>query len=538
MCGLRTNRRGEQLEPGDVIDHVQTATVRRNDEITIPLLQVNVIHGDGGQPSELEPRAPAIHCGPQTKLRAREQHLRIFRIFAHHLHRRFRWQIGGDARECLAAVGGPIDERRVVPLAMRVDRDVRHLHVPCTRRDAADAAALRRRRNRCSEIRPRTTLVIRAPQLALVGAGPKHARLHGRFRKCIHDAEILCSTPHGGHSVVALRREVGRDHMPLLTVIRQLEYAIAGVIHHALVVHARNERRRPVKAKGRLPLGRVRTKILVLPAREIEAKDVALLRLGVHQIRIRRIERAVRAVAASDRQPVRVADSLLAARVARPYPVRVVLQPTADAIRHRVVGIDAKELAAGKSIEVCPPFRAVVALVQPAVRAQKHALRHVRIDRERVVVRMHILEAILTPRLAAIVGHVEHESQHVNALVVLGIHANLAEVERAWIELALTSPGRTGVVAAKHSTGLAVRIVDVGRAAGVTLNEREHRLRILGIDRQPDAASHGRQPGRELGPRRSTIRALEQASNVLPIGRRRAVREHPRPTDARILRRV
>jgi ABC-type transporter Mla MlaB component len=170
-----------------------------------------------------------------------------------------------------------------------------------------------------------------------------------------------------------------------------------------------------MEAEGGRALRRLRTEVLRLSVAQVHALDGAGLRLGVDDLRIRGVEHAVEAVAAPERDPVRVHDPVLRARAARAHPVLVVLQAAADAVGSLRVHVDAIELAGRHPAEMLPALARLVALVRSAVRAEQEPLGVSRIDGQGVVVRVHLLEEVLAERAAAVVGDVKGEPQDARA---------------------------------------------------------------------------------------------------------------------------
>src|SRR6185436_5019539 len=118
---------------------------------------------------------------------------------------------------------------------------------------------------------------------------------------------------------------------------------------------------------------------------------------------------------------------------------------------------------------VLPRLRPVEALVDAAVGAQEQALRRAGVDGQGVAIGVHALGAVLTPGLPPVLRDVDHEAEDVDDLVVRGIHADLAEVERARVQLALALPRLSRVVGAEDAAPLAVGLAEVAGAALLAL---------------------------------------------------------------------
>ncbi len=210
-----------------------------------------------------------------------------------------------------------------------------------------------------------------------------------------------------------------------------------------------------------------------------------------------------------------------------PDPVQVVLQAAADPVGDARVEAQPVELARREAVQVLPGLPAVEALVGAAVGPEQQALRAPRIDRERVVVRVDLLEAVLAEGLAAVLRDVERVAEHVDAVGILGVDADLREVERPRIETARSRPALASVLRAEDAAAAAPDLVDVVRARFVGLNDGVEDLRVLGRDREPDARRAGGQSVAELLPGRAAVARLEDAADVLSVRGRGARREGP-----------
>src|SRR5262249_7631730 len=152
-------------------------------------------------------------------------------------------------------------------------------------------------------------------------------------------------------------------------------------------------------------------------------------RFRVDQVRVTRVEGAIRAVATAELDPVFVENPVLGPGGAGADPVRVVLEAAADPVRCAPIHVDAVEFAGGESVLELPAAATGDALVEPAIGAEQKTPRPARVDDEIVVVCVDFLEPILAPSLAAVLRDVEHVTEDVDQFVVRGIDSDLAEVE-------------------------------------------------------------------------------------------------------------
>ena len=129
---------------------------------------------------------------------------------------------------------------------------------------------------------------------------------------------------------------------------------------------------------------------------------------------------------------------------ARPHgaaPGLVVLESAVHAVERLArIGGDVVELADREVVDELPRGDAVEALEHAAVGAEQHVLAVRGIDPHRVAVRMQVARPARREGDAAVVRPVQVGAQQVDARAVVGLHADLAEVERARRERADALP--------------------------------------------------------------------------------------------------
>ena len=173
--------------------------------------------------------------------------------------------------------------------------------------------------------------------------------------------------------------------------------------------------------------------------------------------------------------PVFIHDAVARQRLARPAPTPVVLQAAADVIRLLVVEADFVELSDGDGVDEIPGLPAVVAPVNPAIRAREHVIRIRGIDPHGVIVAMNPLHALRRKRFSSVLGIEHRRTEFPDPEVVMGIDPNLAVVRRPRIRIAHLLP-RLALVLAAISSALLV------------LHDRVNDVRILAVNIQSDAA--------------------------------------------------
>ncbi len=112
------------------------------------------------------------------------------------------------------------------------------------------------------EVLPAGTVVLRHPDVAIVGAGVQQAWLQVRLCQG-HDGAIGLRTRGverhaagpGGRRVnlgLQLLGQVGRDQVEVLAALDRLEHAVAGEVDHRRIVRRDQEGRIPIEAQGQV----------------------------------------------------------------------------------------------------------------------------------------------------------------------------------------------------------------------------------------------------------------------------------------------
>ena len=191
----------------------------------------------------------------------------------------------------------------------------------------------------------------------------------------------------------------------------------------------------------------------------VATHHVAVLRLGVDDARVTQIGDRHEAVAAKNLEPVVVEDAATHARRAGSTPVVVVLHTAAHVVRRLHVEAHMVEQSDRHVGNERPRATHVVRRGEPAVVTKNHMIRVFRIDPDPVHIVMRHERGIGFEGASAIHRQVKTDASHVDAIGIHRIDAQLAEVHRARIEVALLGPRRTTIArlveprhAGHHST--------------------------------------------------------------------------------------
>src|SRR5262249_17317966 len=182
-----------------------------------------------------------------------------------------------------------------------------------------------------------------------------------------------------------------------------------------------------------------------LPGAEVPPPHRAVLAGAIDLVGVVGIDLALEPVAATDRDPVLVDRAGAVVGPAGSTPASVVLEAPVDLVIPRRIEGDVIDLADGRVVEVVPVLHPVAGDIQAAVAPQDHVPAVVRVDPERVVVRVDATAAITAEGLAAVGRPVEADSQHSEVLLVIGVHAALAEVHGTRVEAVDPRPGLAAV---------------------------------------------------------------------------------------------
>ena len=266
-----------------------------------------------------------------------------------------------------------------------------------------------------------------------------------------------------------------------------------------------------------------RTDVLARVVAQIVARDIAVLRLAVNRVLVRRIDARLEAVAAAHVEPVGHLNAPAAIRARRSAHREVVLRAAAHAVeRLRVVDLDLVELLNRQVHERAPVQAAIVRLMDATVARREDVIRIGRIERHVMEVHVHVLVLLHLNRLIGLTGeqdlvHVRHRAPRLAAVArpvqrrvsrpdrvgPMRIHEEFAVVRRATADVgAHLFPLETAVDAAVEPTlvgrGMHDRVDD--RAAflqhrlrgllrcRIGARRRGRRDQPLRIDRQRDAS--------------------------------------------------
>src|SRR5262249_9364181 len=128
-----------------------------------------------------------------------------------------------------------------------------------------------------------------------------------------------------------VRRQIGRDAVPRLSVVARAEEELRADVDHALLRRTDRDRRVPVEAQLAFPVTRQRLEAADLVGSALDPADLAALRLRVDVAGVRGADVSAEAVAAVDVLPAAVRDPARILRVAD--PAAVVLESAVDAVR-------------------------------------------------------------------------------------------------------------------------------------------------------------------------------------------------------------
>ncbi len=258
----------------------------------------------------------------------------------------------------------------------------------------------------------------------------------------------------------------------------------------ARLVRREDDRRVPVEPELALRVGFDvfvgRPDALRLAGDRVLPRHIPVLRFGVDNPPVARIHQRHEAVAALHLEPVVVGDAAREACRARSAPVVVVLHAAAHVERRRHVVAHVVEEPDGQIGQVDPRLALVVRHGQAAVVADQHMVGVLRIDPDRVMVRMDDRRGLRVHRLAAVGRHLQIDPAKYHDVRVVGIDPHLAEVHRTRVGAVHTPPARAAVFGSIETGGAATT------AASATTATTALRSRVAASSRTGSSATTGR----------------------------------------------
>ncbi len=260
--------------------------------------------------------------------------------------------------------------------------------------------------------------------------------------------------------------EVFAEADPGVAAIGGFKQVVAAVVERLGIVRRNDERRIPLEAVARRGVAVFqRADGFRFAGLQVAARKIAILGFRVDDVRVGGVDARVEAVAALHGDPILVADAGGLKAGAGTAPRIVVLQAAADVIRLLEVVRDLVELSDGDIVQVAPIAAAVPGDPDAAIVAAEHVVGIRGVDPDGVNVAVDIAETGLHEGSAAILRHVDVDTAEPDLLIVIGVHADLAEVGGTGISVAHAGPGGAlvfGAVNAAERGMLEFRVHDVG----------------------------------------------------------------------------
>ena len=380
-------------------------------------------------------------------------------MFAYHLHRRVG-EVRIERRPRPAVVGALQHIRLEVVASVSIEGCV-HGAFAVRARDHATYVGHVRHAREFLDLRPCRSAVARHLDEPVIGTHVQQSAADGRFVDRADVAEVRGSRvsrdravrPQLAHQrqlvAVELSRQVATECFPGVAAVRASEEVVRGEVQGPVIVRRDEQRRAPVPTQVLGSELRLRLDSLSLAGPYIVPDDAAILRLGIHDIRVGGIYRRVEAVAADGEVPVAVGYSLRVSRAARACEAVVVLKATVHVIGVPHVETDCVVLRDGQVADEVHRFTAVVRDVHTAVVADDEVVGVRRVDPHRVIVDVSGARdfAIREP---SVLGHEERHAQQVDAIGVQGIDAHLAHEPRELLVRSLSRPARAVVIGPVH----------------------------------------------------------------------------------------
>ncbi len=395
-------------------------------------MQLDVAERDRRQPSQLEPVGSAVRTDEEAALRTGEEQIGLEVILLQRPDDRPGWQVPRHRAPGAAEVGALEEVRGEVAGLVVVGGHVKGVGVVERHLDVVDEGE--RRQGERRRAAPAPAAVGRDLHQAVVGADRQRSFPEGRLRdrrgggvlrhRTVVVQRVDAPDPAEELLLVAVApvRQVAADRGPGVAPVVALPDPLGAVVDPVGAVRAHQQRRVPVPALRRVPLGGLgadHQRLLVPP---VSAVEHPLLPHQIEEVRVARVEGDAVAVGAERHIPVLVADAVHVEGARWTVQGALVLQPDQDVeerlavaerhlvdLRHRQV----REVPEG------PPL--VEGLVQPGVGAHQEVVTVGRVDPQGMVVAVLVVAGLEgLHRRAAVSGDMEEDVHLVDPVGVEG----------------------------------------------------------------------------------------------------------------------
>ena len=399
---------------------------------------------------------------------------------------------------------------------MQVERGIHHTLVEPACVDGGDPCVGRQATDVGRHVGPAPSRIARDLHVAVVGAHPDDVGVPRRLRDRVDGGVHLGRRIIHGHAaglfllllLWIVGGEVGGDAVPGFAMVARAKEELRANVERALVGLAEVDGRVPVVAQLFFAVEGQRLDVARLVRLPVHAANLATLRFRVEVVGVSGVGEHPEAIATVHVLPLVAGD---AARVRRrTHPRTVVLQPAVNAVRAVHVDAHVIELRDGKVVRLPPLVAAIIRIPHTAVIGGDDEVRELRIDPD-------VVEVAVCPTadgaeaLAAIGAHDEATPRLVHLVLVLRVHDEVGEVERPPHHV-------LAAVARLPRPAAIVRSIEAvpGRCR---FDERIDDVRIGRRNGDCHASPRlgrkaRRRGGGEIGPRRATIGALEQATRT------------------------
>ena len=476
---------GHLLEMGDVIQDVQTTSVRREEQIVIARMHLNVAHRvDRHIAPDRTPVHAAIPRRPHAHLGADVQQIPVLRILAHHMHpRRAGRQVSGDSAPGPSVVRRHVGVRCIVVVLVMIGSDVRGAGIEVRRFNGGNPRVRLESGHLAEDVRPVAASVACDLHVAVVGAHPDDVRVERRRSDGEHRAvKLRRGVVHHDRPARGLllrrvvRGEVGRDYLPRRPVVRRFEQHIASEVDDLRILRRERDGRVPVepvfvrdhRVAHRAHSVRIRVNRLLCSGARVGDVEHPALRVRVDEPRLVHHRHSEEAVASRYSGPVTLPVSLPRQAPARAAPVAVVLQSAAHHVRPLHVVVDVIELRERKRVHDFEVLARVVAHLPPTIRPAQDVARVGRVDPERLVIAVHITPDRAEVR-AAVLGQIQRAGKREHTVGILRIDTNVGVVEGAKIDVRIAADGAPprSTVVRTPELALVLRLADQVHDVGI-----------------------------------------------------------------------
>ena len=252
-------RVGQRAQRHQIINDPNAASVGRDHQVMVPMLNSQIPHRDGREIAalKLRPVRALIHRDPKPKLGTEVQHASVRRILTDHVRiASHPGAVSRQPRPGCAVILRDIHVRDEVTVGVPVKGGVGHT-LGMSSLDGRHPAGSRQAGDVGHDVMPRFTVVPRQLQIAVIRAGPNHTGFGGTFGDRVNRRVHLSGRVVDRDAtrlflllfIRIVRRQIRRDACPALTMVAGEKQELRTEVQPLGIMRRQGDRRVPIKAQ-------------------------------------------------------------------------------------------------------------------------------------------------------------------------------------------------------------------------------------------------------------------------------------------------